>query len=137
MRTKEIFVDIHVRFTQGQSIQKIARELGISRNTVKHHLQQEPMPTYTRRAPKQTKLVPFEPYLIQHIQLAKPDWIPANILFDELCQRGYQGAGLRNCVVSFVSLNPLLHLSRLCVLKRLSVSRCRLISPLFAEVNRS
>lgn len=34
-------MDIHVRFTQDQSIRKIARELGISRNTVKHHLRQQ------------------------------------------------------------------------------------------------
>ncbi|MEQ5664742.1 IS21 family transposase [Providencia alcalifaciens] len=103
MITKEIFVDIHVRFTQDQNIRKIARELGISRNTVKHHLRQQQMPTYTRRAPKQTKLAPFEPYLIQRIQLAKPDWIPATVLFDELCQRGYQGgiAQLRRFVCQF------------------------------------
>ncbi|MEX9818372.1 sigma factor-like helix-turn-helix DNA-binding protein [Providencia rettgeri] len=96
-------MDIHVRFIQGQSIRKIARELGISRNTVKHHLQQQQMPTYTRRAPKQTKLAPFEPYLIQRIQLAKPDWISATVLFDELCQRGYQGgiAQLRRFVCQF------------------------------------
>ncbi|MEX6315074.1 sigma factor-like helix-turn-helix DNA-binding protein [Providencia manganoxydans] len=42
-------MDIHVRFIQGQSIRKIARELGISRNTVKHHLQQQQMPTYCGR----------------------------------------------------------------------------------------
>lgn len=42
-------MDIHVRFIQGQSIRKIARELGISRNTVKHHLQQQQMPTYCAR----------------------------------------------------------------------------------------
>ena len=96
-------MDIHVRFTQGQSIRKITRELGISRNTVKHHLQQQQMPTYTRRAPKQTKLAPFEPYLIQRIQLAKPDWIPATVLFDELFQRGYQGgiAQFRRFVCQF------------------------------------
>lgn len=34
-------MDIHVRFTQRQSIRKIARELGISRNTVRDHLQQK------------------------------------------------------------------------------------------------
>ncbi len=96
-------MDIHVRFTQGQSIRKIARELGISRNMVKHHIQQQQMPTYTRRVLKQTKLAPFEPYLIQRIQLAKPGWIPATVLFDEFCQRGYQGgiAQLRRFVCQF------------------------------------
>lgn len=93
------------------------------------------MPTYTRRAPKQTKLAPFEPYLIQRIQLAKLNWIPATVLFDELYQRGYQGriAQLRRFVYQF---KPIIAPDRLCDLKRLPVSRCRLISPLFVEVNR-
>ncbi len=42
-------MDIHVRFAQGQSIRKMARELGISRNAVKHHLQQQEMPTYAKK----------------------------------------------------------------------------------------
>ena len=56
MKPRRYLVDIHVRFTQGQSIQKIARELGISRNTVKHHLQQEPMPTYTDAHPNRHQI---------------------------------------------------------------------------------
>lgn len=55
-------MDIHVRFAQGQSIRGIARQLGISRNTVKHHLQQHQMPTYAQRAQPVTKLEPFKPY---------------------------------------------------------------------------
>ncbi len=54
-------MDIHVRFTQGQSLRKIARELGISRNTVKHHLQQQAMPTYAKRSKQPSKLAPFKP----------------------------------------------------------------------------
>ncbi|WP_430929761.1 helix-turn-helix domain-containing protein [Pseudoalteromonas rubra] len=38
MLTKEIFVDIDVRFAPGQSIRKIARELDVSRNTVKRRV---------------------------------------------------------------------------------------------------
>ncbi|WP_334468700.1 IS21 family transposase [Arsenophonus sp. PmNCSU2021_1] len=103
MLTKEIFVDIHVRFTQGQSLRKIARELGISRNTVKHHLQQQAMPTYAKRSKQPSKLAPFKPYLLQRIELAKPDWIPATVLFDEVAERGYQGgiAQLRRFVCQF------------------------------------
>ncbi|WP_201739264.1 LuxR C-terminal-related transcriptional regulator, partial [Exiguobacterium sp. SH3S3] len=84
-------MDIHVRFAQGQSLRKIASELGISRNTVKHHLQQP------------TKLSPFKPYLLQRIELAKPDWIPATVLFDEVVENGYQGgiAQLRRFVCQF------------------------------------
>jgi transposase len=107
MLTKETFVDIHVRFAQGQSIRKIARQLGISRNTVRHHLQQHQMPTYAQRALPVTKLEPFKPYLVQRIEQAKPDWIPATVLFDEVVQRGYQGgiAQLRRFVCQFRPFN--------------------------------
>lgn len=103
MLTKEIFVDIHVRFAQGQSLRKIASELGISRNTVKHHLQQQTMPTYAKRSQPPTKLAPFKTYLLQRIELAKPDWIPATVLFDEIVESGYQGgiAQLRRFVCQF------------------------------------
>lgn len=96
-------MDIHIRFAQGQSIRKIARQLGISRNTVKHHLQQHLMPTYAQRIQPATKLEPFKPYLLQRIEQAKPDWIPATVLFDEAVQRGYQGgiAQLRRFVCQF------------------------------------
>lgn len=96
-------MDIHVRFAQGQSIRKIARELGISRNTAKHHVRGYSFPTYAAREKKQTKLAPFKPYLIHRIKQAKPDWIPATVLFDEIAQRGYQGgiAQLRRFVSQF------------------------------------
>ncbi len=52
-------MDIHVRFAQGQSIRKMARELGISRNTVKYHLQQQEMPTYAKRSQQSSKRHPL------------------------------------------------------------------------------
>ncbi len=63
-------------------------------------------PTYTKRNLKITKLAPFKPYLIQRIEQAKPDWIPASVLFDEILQRGYQGgiAQLRRFVRPFKSV---------------------------------
>jgi transposase len=104
MLTKETFVDIHVRFAQGQKMRKIARELGLSRNTVKQHLLRQAMPAYANRQPTRiSKLEPFKPYLIQRIEQAKPDWIPDTVLFDEVLQRGYQGgiAQLRRFVHPF------------------------------------
>lgn len=61
------------------------------------------MPAYTQRAKKITKLAPFQSYLIQRIERAKPDWIPATVLFYEARERGYQGgiAQLRRFVRQF------------------------------------
>lgn len=103
MLTKENFVDIHARFKQGQSIRRIARELDISRNTVRKHLAQHQMPVYTPRAAKPTKLEAFQSYLQQRIEHAKPHWIPASVLFHEIREQGYQGgvAMLRRYVSQF------------------------------------
>ncbi|MCF1459222.1 MAG: IS21 family transposase, partial [Shewanella sp.] len=84
-------MDIHVRFRQGHSMRKIARDLGISRNTVKKHLQRHCLPNYADRPSCKTKLEPFKPYLVKRISQALPDWLPATVLFDEVAQRGYTG----------------------------------------------
>lgn len=84
-------MDIHVRFKQGHSIRKIARDLGVSRNTVKKHLLNNELPRYSERSFSQTKLEPFKPYLLQRINQARPDWLPAIVLFDEVQQLGYSG----------------------------------------------
>jgi transposase len=108
MLTKENYVDIHVRFKQGQSLRRIARELGISRNTVKRHLNQQQMPSYSTRPSKTSKLDPFKPYLHQRIDMAKPNWIPASVLFDEIRQRGYPGgvSMLRSYLAQFKQSTP-------------------------------
>lgn len=61
------------------------------------------MPSYAQRVKTVTKLEPFKSYLVQRIEQAKPDWIPATVLFDEVVQRGYQGgiAQLRRFVCQF------------------------------------
>lgn len=103
MLTKETFVEIHVRFAQGQSIRKIAKELNISRNTVKRHLSKNQMPVYERQVKLIKKLTPFEQYLLERISHASPDWIPVTVLFDEIKKRGYQGgiAQLRRFVSQY------------------------------------
>ncbi|ARR50977.1 IS21 family transposase [Photobacterium damselae subsp. damselae] len=103
MLTKEIYVDIHIRFKQGQSIRKIARELGVSRNTVKKYLHHNALPMYTGRKSTPSKLDSYKPYLIERINQAKPDWLPATVLFDEVKQRGYNGgiAQLRRFIRQF------------------------------------
>ncbi|ENM5740628.1 transposase, partial [Vibrio mimicus] len=101
-------MDIHVRFKQGQSLRRIARELGISRNTVKRHLNQQQMPSYSTRPSKISKLEPFKPYLHKRIDMAKPNWIPASVLFEEIRQRGYPGgvSMLRSYLAQFKQSTP-------------------------------
>lgn len=91
MLTQELLVEIHVLHRQGHSIRQIAKILRLSRNTVRRYLRDvAKTPTY-HRPERTSKLEPFKPYLLERINAAKPDWIPAAVLFHELQERGYQG----------------------------------------------
>ena len=84
-------MEIHVLYKQGLSCRKIARELGISRNTVRKYLEQNSFEADTKTRPRQTKLEPYHQYLNARIEAAKPDWIPAPVLFREIAALGYDG----------------------------------------------
>jgi len=92
MLDQESLVDIHVLHRQGYSIRGISRKLGISRNTVRTYLRDfAKYSSYGPRAARPSKLDPFKPYLRERIEAAKPDWIPATVLFRELQTQGYEG----------------------------------------------
>ena len=76
---------------QGMPIKGIARELGISKNTVKKYLKEPGKPRYRSRPQRPSKLDPVKPYLKHRIQAAAPDWIPASVLFEEIVDQGYTG----------------------------------------------
>lgn len=84
-------MEIRVLARQGRSIKEIARELGVSRNTVRKYVRSEDVPEYGPRAPRPTKLDPYKDYLLARIEAAKPDWIPATVLFREIQALNYPG----------------------------------------------
>lgn len=91
MHSLEMFVEIKVLARQGKSIKAIERELGVSRNTVRKYLRCDDLPMYGPRIPRVTKLDPYKPYLLERIEAAKPDWIPATVLLREIRERDYPG----------------------------------------------
>jgi transposase len=91
MLTQERRVEIRVLHRQGMGIRAIARELGMSRKTVRRYLEDPDAGRYGPRAPRRTKLSPFEVYLRERIGAARPDWIPATVLLRELRECGYDG----------------------------------------------
>ena len=92
MLTKEIFVDIITLYRQGKSLRAIARELDISRNTVKKYINNsDAYPQYKPRLIINSKLAPYKDYIHQRINAAKPHWIPACVLFQEIKEQGYPG----------------------------------------------
>ncbi len=84
----EEWVDIVSRRAAGQSIKGIARELGVSRNTVRATLRREGPPRYERR-PAPSKLDPHRDYLID--RLADFPELSAKQLLGEIRARGYEG----------------------------------------------
>ena len=91
MLGRELFVEIKVLRHQGKSIREISRLLGISRNTVRRRLRADDVPVAAIRARKSTKLDGYRGYLQSRIAAARPEWIPATVLFEEIRAMGYQG----------------------------------------------
>lgn len=81
MLGREIFVEVHVLHRQGKSIRQISRELGICRNMVRSRLRAEQVPVAEIRRSQPTKLDNYSGFLQTRIATAKPDWIPASVLF--------------------------------------------------------
>jgi transposase len=94
MLSKEQHVEISVLVRQGLAIRAIARQMGCSRNTIRRHLksqaQRQPI-VYGLRAERVGKLAPFEAFLRERVDAARPHWIPAIVLLREIREQGYTG----------------------------------------------
>lgn len=126
MLTQELLVEIHVLHRQGKSIRAIAKALQISRNSVRKYLRNIAMtPNYSKRTDRASKLDPFKAYLKARIDAAKPDWIPATVLFREIQANGYEGKEgiLKNYIRPF-KITP--DANRYGVLKRQRVNNYKL-----------
>jgi transposase len=84
-------LEIQIMYKQGYSIKKIGRDLGYSINTVRKYIRENNQPKYKSRPSKISKLEEYKVYLCQRINEAKPNWIPAVVLFSEIKSRGYTG----------------------------------------------
>jgi len=80
----------------GESIRGLTRSTGRSRNTVRRYLRGGDEAARRKPAPKRAeKLDPFKPYIVERMQAAAPDRIPAAVLFREIKERGYSGGDMR------------------------------------------
>ena len=76
MLTQEFIVEIHVLSHQGHSVKAIARQLRVSRNTVRKYLRNRSLTAnYPPRPTRASKLDPYKAYLTQRQLDAKPHWI--------------------------------------------------------------
>lgn len=84
-------MEIKVLARRGTAVREIARQMGLSRNTVRRYLRDEQARRYKPREPRATKLDPFKDYLLERVAAARPHWIPATVLLRELQDAGYAG----------------------------------------------
>lgn len=92
MITFEIRMKIKVLHKRGMSIRAIARELGISRNTVRSHLNANPeKPQYSPRPASSSLLDEYRDYICKRISDAHPYKIPATVIAREIMELGYRG----------------------------------------------
>ncbi len=84
-------MEVRVLARRGGKVKQIARELGVSRNTVRRYLRDPDAGRYRPRAARVKKLDPFREYLQSRIEAAQPRWIPATVLLREIREHGYDG----------------------------------------------
>lgn len=85
-------MEIRIMHRQGKSIRSIAKELSISRWTVRKYLRSPGLePDYGPRAERASKLDPFRAYIRQRSRDAAPRRLPATVLLREIRERGYEG----------------------------------------------
>jgi transposase len=101
----EAALEIRVLHRHGKSIREIAREMGVSRNTVRRYLRDDEAERYGPRPLRSTKLDPFKRYIVERLAAAVPERIPASVLLTELRERGYSG-GYTMLKVFVASLKP-------------------------------
>ena len=91
MLSKEGIMEIKVLARQGRSIRDIAREMQVSRNTVRRYLRDEAAAELRRSPARPHKLDPFRQYLAERVRAAHPTWLPATVLLAEIAEQGYTG----------------------------------------------
>lgn len=85
-------MEIRVLAKHGKGVREIARELGLSRNTVRRYLREPEAARYRSRPSRPAKLDPYKLYIQQRLVAAAPELIPATVLLAECRERGYAGS---------------------------------------------
>ncbi|WP_296313446.1 helix-turn-helix domain-containing protein, partial [Pseudomonas sp.] len=84
-------MEIRVLAKHGLGVREIAREVGVSRNTVRRYLREPEAGRYRGRPPQPGKLAAFEGYVVARVASAVPEQLTASVLLRELRERGYVG----------------------------------------------
>lgn len=99
---------IQILYKQGYSKKAIAKELGMSINTVRKYIRTGEEPSYCSRKQKPLKLDPYRNYIQKRLQDAAPHWVPATVIYREIKVQGYPGGytQLKDYMVTLKRLKP-------------------------------
>lgn len=91
-------LELEIMHKHGVSLKNISSHTGHSINTVRKYVRDGQAPGYTKRRNVGTKLDNYKAYLLSRISEARPNWLPATVLFMEIKKQGYTGgiSTLRN-----------------------------------------
>lgn len=87
----ELALEIRVLARHGKGVREIAREVGVSRNTVRRYLRDPGAGRYRARPPRPGKLAAFEAHIAARVAAAAPERLAATVLLRELREHGYTG----------------------------------------------
>lgn len=87
----ELALEIRVLAKHGMGVRAIAREAGVSRNTVRRYLRDPEAARCRARPSRPGKLDGFAAYIAGRVASAAPDRLSATALLLELRERGYAG----------------------------------------------
>lgn len=83
---------IQIMYKQGYAKKQIARELGLSINTVRKHIASGTTEAgYKKRPAKPQKLDAYRDYIRERLESGRPHWIPATVILKEIKAQGYEG----------------------------------------------
>lgn len=93
MISKEMELEISILHKRGMSIHGIARELSISRNTVRKYLRGDAVKMASAMGPGRPRtLAPYEDWLRRRVEGAAPIVLPATVLHREIAAMGFSGS---------------------------------------------
>lgn len=105
MLVKESQVEIKVLHRQGKGIREIARQTGLSRNTIRAVLRGAHDDVYGPRVPRPTKLAAYEEFLRERLSAAGDRGLAATVLMREIQERGYDG-GISQLKLYLAKIRP-------------------------------
>ena len=85
-------LELSTMYKTGMGLKELSRKTGHSINTIRKYIRDKKTIGYVIKSSRVTKLEPYKIYLNIRIKEARPNWLPATVLFSEIKSMGYTGS---------------------------------------------